>query len=303
MKQEASRAFDNPVVPHPASVLSLKGPRNAARAPVLFDSPHSGNIYPADFGFSCSAYTLRQAEDTFVAELFEDVVQAGAVLQSAGFPRSYIDANRAEDDIDPSLIKGPWPGVVNTSEKGHLGMGLVRRLCKPGVPMYDSRLPVAVIEHRIRYYYRPYHRMLEAICERIVRDFGAIWHVNCHSMPSVGGFLAKMQGFNRADIVLGDRDGTTCDPSFRDLIYDALKSKGYNISINNPYKGVEIVRKMGQPHLGRNSIQLEINRALYMDEAKLEKTSGFQAVKQDMSDLAQVIAAYARDHLEAQAAD
>jgi N-formylglutamate amidohydrolase len=259
------------------------------RVPLVFDSPHSGDVYPADFGFACPMAMLRQAEDTYVDELFAHAPEAGATLITALFPRTYIDVNRAPDDIEPDLLDGAWPWPLNPTEKSRAGMGLIRRLCRPGVPMYDGRLSVAQVIERIDRYYRPYH---EELCEAIRRAhgrFGRVYHLNCHSMPSIA--VADRAG--PADFVLGDRDGTTCEPGFTAYVADCLAELGYRVRINDPYRGVELVRRYSDPARGVHSLQLEINRALYMNEDTLEKHPGFEPLRADLGALTRRLGAYA----------
>jgi N-formylglutamate deformylase len=271
--------------------------------PVIFDSPHSGADYPADFGYACSPRLLRQAEDAHVDTLFSAAPETGATLIAALFPRSYIDVNRAIDDIDQQLLDGTWPGPVSTSDRARVGMGLVRRVCRPGLAMYDRKLSVPEIEQRIDRYYRPYHTAVADAIDQAADRFGAAWHINCHSMPSSRGPRIPISGWERADFVLGDRDGTTCGIGFRRLVQGTLQRMGYDVRINDPYKGVELVRRFGQPHLGRHSLQIEVNRRLYMNEDTLEPNAGFERLKHDIGILVVAIAAYARDQLMAAAAD
>jgi N-formylglutamate amidohydrolase len=272
-------------------------------APVVFDSPHSGSDYPADFNYACPLKLLRHAEDAHVESLFAAAPEFGATLIAALFPRSYIDVNRGLEDIDPLLLDQPWPEPVSASDRVRVGMGLVRRVCKPGLAMYNRKLSVDEIRHRIACYYRPYHQALaEAINEAGVR-FGAVWHINCHSMPSSPGEGILPVGWERTDFVLGDRDGTTCDIGFRRMVQAALERMGYDVRINDPYKGVELVRRFGKPRAGRHSLQIEINRRLYMNERTLERTSGYDELKRNLDALVAEIVAYAGDQLTAAAAD
>ena len=275
----------------------------AEPVPVVFDSPHSGAEYPSDFGYACPTRILRQAEDAHVDVLFSAAPMAGATLIAALFPRSYIDVNRAVEDIDQQLLDQPWPGPVSTSDRARVGMGLVRRVCKPGIALYDRKLSVAEIKNRIDRYYRPYHGAVAQAIDDAGGRFGAVWHVNCHSMPSSRGSRVPLAGWERADFVLGDRDGTTCGIGFRRLVQGTLERLGYDVRINDPYKGVELVRRFGQPNLGRHSLQIEVNRHLYMNEDTLERSAGFDRLKRDIDILVGAITAYARDQLTAAAAD
>lgn len=287
-------------------VYTLERPVDAG--PVVFDSPHSGALYPHDFGYTCPHTMLRQTEDSYVDDLFASAPRYGAPLLCALFPRSYIDVNRAVDDIDPELLDGDWPGVSNPSPRSQMGVGLVRRLCKPGVPMYDRRLSIAEFRRRIDKFYLPYHACLQDLVDTAHGRFGKSWHVNCHSMPSAG-YSTTYDGrpgyriTERADFVLGDRDGTTCDGNFTHALRDFLKGLGYEVRLNTPYKGVELVRRHGQPKAGRHSIQIEINRRLYMNERTLEKSRNYARLKADLDKMAEFICDYARHQLSDMAAD
>lgn len=262
----------------------------ADAAPIVFDSPHSGTWYPPDFGFACDAHRLRRAEDTFVDELWSGARAAGCGFLRAFFPRSYIDVNRALDDIDVSLFDAPWPGPAAPGVKSQAGMGLIRRLSLPGEPVYDRALSVAEGRHRIDAYYRPYHDALDHLLDAAQSQWRVVWHVNCHSMKAFGNAMNTDPGERRADFVLGDRDGTTCGPELRETIRDFLVDQGYSVKINAPYKGVELIRRHGRPSEGRHSIQVEVNRALIIDEEAVEKIARFDAVRSDLTALATILA-------------
>jgi len=262
--------------------------------PVVFDSPHSGTRYPSDFDFVCPFSLLRQAEDSWVDELYAHVPDQGATLLCALFPRSYIDANRSESDIDPALLADPWPYPLNPTDKSGLGMGLVRHLCRPGVPMYDGRLSAIQVMDRIERYWRPYHETLAQALQQLHARFGVVWHVNCHSMPSVTSPADPVTG-RRADFVLGDRDGTSCAPAFTQFVADVLRSRGYRVVVNDPYKGVELVQRYANPGQGRHSLQVEIDRRLYMNEETLERHQGFETLRRDLMLLTRRICAFAAE--------
>jgi N-formylglutamate deformylase len=254
--------------------------------PLVFDSPHSGSRYPPDFRYSCPIEVLRRAEDAFVDELYGAAPTRGATLIAALFPRSYLDANRATDDLDEALIDGEWPAPLLPSHKTRAGLGLVRRVVRPGTPIYDGKLPIGEIMARVERCHTPYHRVLDEACGRVHRRFGAVWHVNCHSMPSSP--TAKEEG-DCADFVLGDRDGTTCGRDFTDFVAEVLRGRGYDVRVNEVYKGVEIVKRQGRPTEHRHSLQIEVDRSLYMNQRTLEKTSGFTALQADITDLIEAL--------------
>jgi N-formylglutamate deformylase len=267
-------------------------------APLVLDSPHSGEDYPDDFAHVPPRAHLRQAEDTHVARLWMGALAHGATLVEATFPRAYIDPNRHAADIDMALFAAgsAWPGEITPSRKTEQGIGLVWRLARHGVPMYAQPLAVHDVQARIDRYYAPYHAVLDALLDERQRAFGTVWHINCHSMPAVGDVHADDAGQPRADFVLGDRDGTTCAPAFTRVVRDFLAGAGYSVAVNDPYKGVEIVRRHGRPHAGRHSLQIEINRRLYMDEDTLVPTRGYAPLAAHLASLAQHLVQWAPDH-------
>jgi N-formylglutamate amidohydrolase len=251
-----------------------------AEVPLVFDSPHSGSHYPEDFRFSCAFDLLRTAEDTYVDELYAAAPELGATLIGAVFPRSYLDANRAADDLDTALVEEPWPFALSPSHKTRAGLGVVRRVARPGIPIYDRKLTIAEIQSRVERCHTPYHNVLEEACRRVHRKFGVVWHVNCHSMPSQRN---GKKGGHCADFVLGDRDGTTCAPQFTEFVARVLRGRGYTVRINEIYKGVEIVKRQGRPKAHRHSLQIEVDRALYMDQKTLEQTPSFGPLRDDIT--------------------
>lgn len=265
-------------------------------APVVFDSPHSGNIYPEDFGHCIDRLHLRRTEDAFIDELFSDAPGKGATLLCALFPRSYVDPNRSPDDIDPAMLDGEWPYSASPGEKAKLGIGLIPTR-EPGGVVYDRLLGVQEACHRLDTYYWPYHRELEQALDRAQQLSGAFWHVNCHSMPAISTSISpEGPGVPRPDFCLGTRDGTTCDSEFVEFVEGSLADLGYTVTINDPYKGVELVRRYSDPMRGRHSLQIEINRGLYMDEAAIAKHHGFAALKKNIGRLVESICDYARAH-------
>jgi N-formylglutamate deformylase len=277
-------------------VLSVVKP-NGNAAPVVLDSPHSGTEYPADFSCVTPMSIMRKAEDSFVDELFKAAPECGASLQTALFPRSYIDPNRSLQDIDAALLAGPWPESVCPSEKARLGHGLVWRICPPDHPIYDRKLEVSEMRDRIEIYWRPYHETLRRTLDETHERFGGVWHVNCHSMPTSVMPYAQGGISGWGDFVLGDRDGSTCSADFTHFVAETLRGYGYDVRINDPYKGVELIRAHSDPANGRHGLQIEINRAIYMDERRLERNAGFTALQDNMTRLIDAICRHARDQL------
>lgn len=263
------------------------------RVPLVLDSPHSGNHYPDDFGSQATLEQLRQAEDAFVDELYGAAPRLGATLVAARFPRVYIDPNRSVLDIDASLLASAWPGPAVASRKTELGIGLIWRLLDTGEPIYNRKLSVEEVARRITRYHQPYQKAVKDALDETYAHFGAVWHINCHSMPAVStAVAAEGPGIPRPDFVLGDRDGTTCDADFTHFVRDALVDMGFGVKINDPYKGVELVRAFSEPGSGRHSLQIEVNRRLYMDERSREKSANFEALAQSISSLLEQVAGY-----------
>lgn len=264
----------------------------APTVPLVLDSPHSGTAYPADFGYACDGELLRRAEDTHVQDLFGNAPAVGATLLHALFPRSYIDVNRAEDDIDPDLLAEPWPGELRPSDKSALGMGLIRKLCVPGMAMYDRPLSVAEIKGRIQRCYRPYHAELARLLDKRHERFGRVYHIDCHSMPDRANAMNRDAGARRPDFCISDRDGSSADSAFTELVADTLASYGWDVRINDPYRGAELIMRHGRPADQRHSIQIEVNRARYMDEDTRQPHDGYQRVKGDLTRMLRTVAAW-----------
>jgi N-formylglutamate deformylase len=258
---------------------------------LVLDSPHSGRRMPPDFRPACSLQALREAEDVDVPALWQDATSLGATLIEAQFPRTYLDANRALDEIDPQLLDGPWPGpVAEGSAKVRLGKGLAWRMLDDGTPIYDRRLSVAELQRRIERCWRPYHAALDAAVASALQRHGRVIHLNCHSMPAVAQAYSTEQPWTvHADFVLGDRDGTSADPRLTRWMDRFLQSRGFSVDINRPYKGVEIVRRTGRPALGVHSIQVEVNKRLYLCERTLQRHAGFDAVRSALRELVEAL--------------
>lgn len=246
----------------------------AGHTPLVLDSPHSGTVYPEDFRPVCDIATLRRAEDTHVEKLYAFAPAMGAAWIEAHFPRSYLDANRDTTELDTALLDGPWTEPLSDDprvlSKVRLGKGLVWKLTDEGLPIYDRLLTVDEVRGRIDSCWRPYHAAVAQAIDDAHARHGYSIHINCHSMPAIAGSHATdFPGLAHADFVIGDRDGSTADPALSQKICEHLRERGYSVDYNHPYKGVELVRRHGRPAENRHSIQIEINRKLYMDEATL----------------------------------
>jgi N-formylglutamate amidohydrolase len=259
--------------------------------PFVFNVPHAGAIYPAAFLASSrlDAVALRRSEDAFVDELFASVMGLGAPLMTAHFPRAFLDLNREPYELDSRMFDGRLPSFANTrSMRVAGGLGTIPRIVADGQEIYRTRLPVDEALHRIEWLYKPYHRTLRHLVRRTSQLFGHAILIDCHSMPSSS--VSREEGV-KADVVLGDRYGTSCATLLIDLVEAALRGRGYTVVRNKPYAGGFITEHYGEPALGRHALQIEINRALYMDERSMAKKPAFQVLADDLNQaFAQVIA-------------
>ena len=277
-----------------ALAYQLKLPSGPA-LPIIVDSPHSGTDYPADFGTVAPMSLLRRAEDTWVDRLYADAPQHGAWLLAAQFPRAYIDPNRSLADIDQALLDAPWPGVVSASRKTELGIGLVWRLLD-GQPMYARKLGLAEVQRRIDDCWAPYHAALSRLLDEAAQRWPQRWHLNVHSMPDNSYVKLGLPDKPLADFVLGNLDGSTSDEATMEVLAQALSAQGYSVAMNDPFKGVEIIRNSGQPSLGHHAVQIEIKRSLYMDE-QLQPNAGFERTQSAVNAALAALAAHARKAL------
>lgn len=261
-------------------VSTLRRAQKPDKTCLVADSPHSGRVYPADFNYSCSKDVLRQAEDAWIDKLFDFLPDIGVPFLQAKFPRAYIDANRDADkvmrDFNQAAKRGDDPEFVPTEG------GLIRSPVTPRhpVPVYDRKITLREAFDRAVKYHKPYHQRLRRMIAETKEKQGRVVHLNCHSMPSR---LHRGARQNLHDVILGTRDGTTADDVLVQKLKSLLEAKGYKVGLNTPgFRGAEIVRRYGQPAQGQHSIQIEINRALYMDEKTLRPHAGMQKLKADM---------------------
>ncbi len=284
-------------MPHSIPNVLVRHDPIGERLPVVFDSPHSGAIYPQDFRHALPRSLVRRAEDAFVNELYDAAPAQGAILLHALFPRAYIDPNRAPDDIDESLLEAPWPDGARPGPKVALGIGLIAKREPDGL-VYDRKLSIAEVRHRLDRYYWPYHHELAGALDECHDRFDTVWHLNCHSMPAVSTELSpEGPGVERPDFCVGDRDGSTCDRAFTELVVETLRALGYEVTVNNPYKGVELIRRYSDPGRRRHSLQIEVNRGLYMDEQRIEPNGGFAVLQRNITRLIGEICEFARENL------
>jgi N-formylglutamate amidohydrolase len=271
----------------------------AQTTPLVFASAHSGRAYPAHFieAARLDRMALRRSEDCFVDELFADAPTFGAPLLAAEFPRAYCDANRERWELDPAMFDDRLPSWVNTtSPRVGAGLGTLARVVASGEAIYRGKLPFAEAERRIRQCWEPYHQALAALIMTTQASFDVCLLIDCHSMPAHG--MAARGGMD-ADIVLGDAHGTSCAPSVTRFVERSMAAQGYAVRRNDPYAGGFVTRHYGAPAECVHVLQIEVARRLYMDEARIEKTDRFAALRRDLGALIAALSEAARGLLNA----
>jgi N-formylglutamate amidohydrolase len=255
--------------------------------PFVFNSPHSGRFYPPEFlASTClDANEIRRSEDLLVDRLFAPVVRLGAPLMSAVYPRAYIDVNREPYELDPKMFAGRLPSFANVrSLRVAGGLGTIPRVVSDAANIYKGPLAVQEGLDRIEQIYRPYHDTLRRLLAQTHVAFGTAVLIDCHSMPSnIRGGASRI----RPDFVLGDRFGSSCMPELTDCAANALQALGYTVCRNKPYAGGFITEHYGRPARNLHALQIEVNRALYMDEQTLQPHAGFERLSRDLAVLAQ----------------
>lgn len=254
-------------------------------APFVLCSPHSGRVYPSALTRRArlDQIALRRSEDCYVDELFGTGARLGAPLIAARFPRAYLDLNREPYELDPELFDGELPPFANTqSLRVAGGLGTIPRIVSENEPIYGRRLPVAIAHERIERLYKPFHRALGELLGETHDLFGFAILVDCHSMPSSS--MQQPSG-PRPDFVIGDRFGSSCTPRLTRLVRDQLAGDGYRVQLNRPYAGGYITEHYGRPRQGIHALQIEINRALYLDESSLERHGGFKPLQDALARL------------------
>lgn len=288
----------NPLAPPPLSWLEpfdrFPAGGQLPAIPLVFDSPHSGWASVEHPKSAASVAILATSWDAFIDQLFGAAPEVGAGLLAARFPRWLVDVNRARDDLNPAMIAGEPTHPLRPTAKSQHGMGVLRQLAVPGVPVYAAPLPAAEAEALLCAFWDPYHATLRGMLDGLHRTHRAVWHINCHSMKSVGNEMNDDVGAPRPDIVVSDRRGRTSAPAFVEFAASTLRELGYVVQVNDPYMGAELIAAYSDPRSDRHSIQVEINRRLYMDEASFAKNERFERVRSDLSVFVNCVAQYVR---------
>lgn len=262
----------------PKSAFQLYRPE-ALTSCVVFASPHSARDYPWSFlrHTVLDEHAIRSSEDAYVDRLFDGAPDYGAPFLKAGAPRAFVDLNRAPDELDPALIEGVRR--IGHNPRVASGLGVVPRVVANGRAIYRGKLPMAEADRRIAGYWRPYHVQLQALLDEAQAGFGAAILVDCHSMPHEAADGAARSSGVRPEIVIGDRFGASADGDIVDRIEAAFSHAGLVVARNTPFAGAYSTQHYGRPARGQHAVQIEIDRAVYMDERAIRPSANFHAFR------------------------
>lgn len=259
-------------------------------APLVLSSPHSGRKYPEAFlrASKLDGQTIRRSEDAYVDEIFADAPGLGLPFLCAEFPRVFLDVNREAFELDPHLFEDPLPGFANTtSHRVACGLGTIARVVSDGSEIYKERLSLSDAMDRVERLHKPYHQALSKLMDATRNRFGTAVLIDCHSMPSQLSAepIALRRNRRPAEIILGNRYGTSCDPMIIDEVERQLRRFGYRVARNEPFAGGYCTEKYGDPASGFHSLQIEISRGLYMRESNFERTEGLARLRAQMKEV------------------
>lgn len=277
----------------PKRAFALLPPLEHSSA-VVFASPHSACDYPEWFvrRSLLDAQTIRSSEDAYVDKLFECAPRYGAPFLVAGAPRAFLDLNRDPSELDPALIRGVPKAGHNPRVAS--GLGVIPRVVSNGRPIYSGKMTLAEAEQRIERYWRPYHEQLQALMDEARARFGRAILIDCHSMPHEAVRHAARNGGARPEIVLGDRFGASAEPDIVDCIEDIFTRAGLRVARNTPFAGAYVAQHYGRPARKQHAIQIEIDRALYLDERSVQPNANFERFKALIETVVSELAALGR---------
>jgi N-formylglutamate amidohydrolase len=267
------------------------------RSCVVFSSPHSGAQYPDSFVQSSvlDRQKIRSSEDAFVDQLFSAAPEFGAPLLKATLPRAFVDLNRGPDELDPALIEGARRHGHNPRVTS--GLGVVPRVVANGRSIYRGKMSAEMAQQRIDQYWHPYHRVLQSLLDDALDQFGRAILIDCHSMPHEAMDGNTRGNRQRAEVVLGDRFGAAAGGEVVDMIESTFADAGLRVTRNTPFAGAYVTQAYGRPSRNQHAVQIEIDRALYMDEQTIRPNSNFDTFRKLMHRVASEISAIGRDRM------
>jgi N-formylglutamate deformylase len=246
---------------------------------VVFCSPHSGRDYSESFleNSTLDSHQIRTSEDAFVDQLFDCAPDCRAPFLMATAPRAFVDLNRRADELDGAIIHGIAKNVTNPRVVS--GLGVIPRIVAEGRVIQAGKMTMAEAQDRLDRFYHPYHARLKQMLRQTRQKFGHAILIDCHSMPHGATVNMVVKGGGRPDVVLGDRFGASCARVVIDAVEKAFVKQGFSVSRNVPFAGAYIVQEYGRPSVGQHAVQIELDRSLYMDEARIEKSADFDQVR------------------------
>ncbi|MCF1708339.1 N-formylglutamate amidohydrolase [Tabrizicola sp. J26] len=258
--------------------------------PVVFSSPHSGKDYPLSLlsRSTLDERSIRSSEDAYVDVLFSQAPQLGAPLLAARVPRAFIDLNRSADELDPALIEGILRAPHNPRVSS--GLGVIPRVVANGRPIYRGKLPLREVHDRLEQVWHPYHDALRTLLDESLNLFGEAILIDCHSMPHEAIETHARSNQPRPDVVLGDRFGAAASRIVVDEVEAAFEQVGLRVARNAPFAGAYITQAYGRPSRNQHVVQIEIDRALYMDEATIQPRADFADFHRLITDVIATIA-------------
>jgi N-formylglutamate deformylase len=293
--EKGVQSLQEDIVIHAVPGLFLRYEPVRKPVPLLVDVSRSGREYPKEYRSPLPFTTVHDNVSMYVEDLWAGAPEAGATLLYCSFPNTWVDVNRNELDMDPAVVDGAWPVELKPTPRTIEGLGLIKTRSRYGEPFQERKLTVAEIEERLESYYRPYHAELKRLVDDLHGRFGVLRQISCHCMSAVGAPTHPDAGQPRADFCVSDLKGRTASKEAMALVVDTLKSFGYSVSVNTPYIGNELIARHGDPARGIDSIQVEINKKLFMDTKTFRATPGLAKVR---GDLDRLLAVLARDGVE-----
>lgn len=253
--------------------------------PLVLSVPHKGTVFPEEF-LANSQYSLaelRSNEDSFVDELVKQASDAGIPMIAMNIARSFVDVNRDKIELDPTMFYN-HPQARETNVGGRrcrVGLGVIHRITAKNHNIYDGLLDYNEVLDRFEQVYDPYHKKLQQLIDKVIKKFGFCMVLDCHSMPSE--ICSLMQDTTKIDFCLGTLFEQSCPMEMHNIFKQQLVSDGYNVADNCPYSGAYITFNYCQPRKGIYSMQMEINRGIYMNEHVYKKNDAFSKVSDDIS--------------------
>ncbi len=251
--------------------------------PIVLSSPHSGREFPQEFlQNSClSENELRSSEDCFVDDIILGASNAGIPMISMNIPRTFVDVNRDKIEIDDTMYfdKAPSSDSIG-SRRCRVGLGVIHRIVAQNKPIYDGLISFQEAQERIKFVYEPYHKRLKQLIDKCQKKFGFCLLIDCHSMPSK--ICNIMNETKPVEFCLSNLFDESCPTQISQYLAQILTQKNYRVEFNRPYAGAYITFNYCQPRKNSYTLQIEINRSLYMNENLYKKNNNFQSISNNL---------------------